>query len=131
MIIGLPKQFQGSPGTRKTHWEPEDIDDAQARFYKQHMRRRDVPHMAGRTPIYDFDEWNRHHYSELFRKKQQWKRNYKYVLYNSGRSTVDENSQRQQAAVLAFILFVIICVAKILSDFNENDQDRIKKDVKR
>lgn len=96
------------------------------------MRRKDVPYMTGRTPIYDFDEWNRNHYSELFRKKQQWKRNYKNVLYDNRISSAEKVSQRQNFAFLALLLLAICCLAEVLSEFSANDRDRpIKKDVKR
>ncbi|XP_053697586.1 dnaJ homolog subfamily C member 30, mitochondrial, partial [Sabethes cyaneus] len=61
------KQYaQSDPSITK---EPEE-DDAQTRFYKKRMQRTHVPSASGRTPIYNFDEWARHHYAKNFERKK-------------------------------------------------------------
>lgn len=113
MLVGLVIKSQTPSGTS---------DDAQARFYKQHMRRKDVPHMSGRTPIFDFDEWNRNHYSELFDKKRQRKRNYKYMLYDSGKNN-SEQDDRHHFAVIVFFMFLIF-IASMFDVDSYYDSDR-------
>lgn len=49
-------------------------DDAQTKFYKQHARRSERPHVSGRSTIYDFDEWTSKTITESFQKKQEIKR---------------------------------------------------------
>lgn len=45
-------------------------DDAQTRFYKRHMKRTETPTATGRTPIFNFDEWNNEHYGKAFQRSQ-------------------------------------------------------------
>lgn len=45
-------------------------DDPQTKFYKRHMKRTEAPSASGRTPIYDFDEWNDKHYGVAFKRSQ-------------------------------------------------------------
>lgn len=49
-------------------------DDAQTKFYKQRMQRDKAPHASGRTPIYNFDEWNDAHYGRTFARSQAAKK---------------------------------------------------------
>jgi DnaJ homolog subfamily C member 30 len=44
-------------------------DDSTTRFYKAREHRH-KPTATGRTPIYDFDEWTRNHYSATFNAEQ-------------------------------------------------------------
>lgn len=54
----------------------EEEDDAQTKFYKQHMRRSERPLASGRAPIYNYDEWTDNHYSASFARSQSNKKAY-------------------------------------------------------
>lgn len=54
----------------------EEEDDAQTKFYKQHMRRSERPSASGRAPIYNYDEWTDNQYSASFARSQSNKRAY-------------------------------------------------------
>lgn len=49
--------------------DDEEEDDAQTRFYRQHMRRSEVPIMTHRPDARKFDEWVSRHTSKGFRRK--------------------------------------------------------------
>lgn len=51
-------------------------DDPQTKFYKRHMKRTEAPTASGRTPIYDFDEWNEKHYGIAFQRSQTAKKRF-------------------------------------------------------
>lgn len=48
-------------------------DDAQTKFYKQHMKRHEVPDMAGRMSARDFDSWANTQITKSFQQKQRLK----------------------------------------------------------
>lgn len=69
MVHTAGEKFRGYNDFRK---EAEE-DDPTARFYKARMHK-DRATATGRTPIYDFDEWTKNHYSDTFRQDQRKKR---------------------------------------------------------
>lgn len=68
MVHTAGEKFRGYNDYRH---QPEE-DDATARFYKARMHK-EKSTATGRTPIYDFDEWTRNHYTNTFKGDQKKK----------------------------------------------------------
>lgn len=71
--IGSFGRTTQSPGTSsETVNEPEE-DDAQTKFYKQHMVKSQPPEMADRATARDLDEWSAKRATECFNQQQHLK----------------------------------------------------------
>lgn len=82
-------------------------DDAQTRFYKRHMKRTETPTESGRTPIFNFDEWNSHHYGVAFERSQAARKKY----YNKPIQEMEhENSGKYELTIFCgmavFLIFL-------------------------
>lgn len=84
-----------------------DEDDAQTKFYKQHARRSERPHVSGRTTIYDFDEWASKTISESFQKAQEIKRD----------KEIDDLSRKEQDQSSHMVHFFVMMVIIVLALF--------------
>lgn len=96
-------------------------DDAQTKFYKQHARRSERPHVSGRSTIYDFDEWARKTISESFQKKQKLKQEKELYdfLQNEGKKA---DSTEVILLIAAIILMgMVFCYVNSKSFFNSNN----------
>lgn len=98
--------------------DPED--DAQTKFYKQHMRRDRPPPPTGSTPIYDFDEWSRQHYGKNFDRRQTAKKRYERIKREEGNSQV----RHIEYTVLAMCAFV--CFMVVFSKLDQRSYDDVK-----
>jgi DnaJ family protein C protein 30 len=50
--------------------------DSDSKFYKSREQRSRAPPPAGKTPIYNFDEWTHMHYGAAFARREQAKARY-------------------------------------------------------
>lgn len=82
--------------------------------------------MTGRSKIYNYDEWTRNHYSELFGRKQRWmrERDYKNVFEYSESKPPAATREKGKVAVIIFVLMVII--AEIGMSEARYNLDRVK-----
>lgn len=62
-----------SPGTESEIVNEPVEDDAQTKFYKQHMVKSQVPEMVERTTARDFDVWSSQRITAAFEHKQRLK----------------------------------------------------------
>lgn len=99
-------------------------DDAQTKFYKQHMRKDRPPPPTGSTPIYDFDEWSRVHYGKNFDRRQTAKKRYERIKREEGSSQV----KHIEFTVLAMLTFVCFMVVFSKLDQSSYDRDAVKKE---
>lgn len=101
------QKFGGGGNEYTSPSEPEPEDDAQTKFYKQHMRRDRAPPPTGATPIYDFDEWSRAHYGKNFDRRQSAKKRYDRIKETQG-STKVRNIEISVLGVCAFVCFMVV-----------------------
>lgn len=92
-------------------------DDAQTKFYKQHARRSEKPHVSGRSTIYDFDEWASKTITESFQKTQEFKRN---------REMENQFKKEQGDSDNMFNLFcgMLVLLAVLIVTISIDDPDR-------
>lgn len=96
------------PEYRNTQQEETvyEEDDAQTKFYKQHMKRSEKPHVSGRTPIYNFDEWNEQHYGMAFKRNQEARKK-----FNAKQEiTITEENSLKNEIMIFGILFCVVGV---------------------
>lgn len=91
------------------------------------MQRSSRPEMTGRSKIYNYDEWTKNHYTKLFKKKQEWKRNRNYenvFQFSSGNNDKDP-AYNEQFVIYALAAIITIFIAfGIESSLNSNDRVR-------
>ncbi|KAK4878293.1 hypothetical protein RN001_010799 [Aquatica leii] len=80
-------------------------EDVTHKFYKSREKRTRPP-MTGRTPIYDFDEWSRQHYSATFMQDKERKR--QYNLHKNAETTQTHNIEMGRIIFLMAIVFGFI-----------------------
>lgn len=114
------------PGPRHMdHREPEERreEDAQTRFYKSRLRRTQVTARDGRVPIYNFDEWARAHYGNLFDQNIR------------AREAVERNERRREREHLELqndkfwipiVLVFFTLAAVVFTSSIDHDYDRNK-----
>lgn len=93
-------------GTESEIIEQEVEEDAQTKFYKQHMVRSQPPVMADRIAARDFDEWSAKKISESFQRKQSAK-------HLSREKEEELQSQRErgtQTLVVVLFALLLICI---------------------
>lgn len=94
-------------------------DDAQTRFYKQHMRRADTPDSYDRKH-YSFDEWSRVHYTRTFAHQQSSKRTHDL----RHRVNEAEKNSEMGGMIIFTLVFIIImgfvCKEIIDSSYKNN-----------
>lgn len=102
------------------HNKSAEEDDAQTKFYKQHMKRTERPHASGQTPIYDFDEWNEKHYGKAFQRSQIAR---KRSQHKSSMSEIDENMSKTEYTMFGLAgLMLAIFVLFYQHDRSSNDK---------
>ncbi|KAJ6634778.1 DnaJ like subfamily C member 30, mitochondrial [Pseudolycoriella hygida] len=98
-------------------------DDAQTKFYKRHMKRTEAPHASGRTPIYDFDEWNSQHYGATFKRSQSAKQRYN-VKDVKDQQTIDSGKFE---LIFASGMFLLAIGLYSISLIHPPDTDNVSK----
>ncbi|XP_046740073.1 dnaJ homolog subfamily C member 30, mitochondrial-like [Diprion similis] len=110
--------------------DPEEVkkEDAQTRFYKSRLNRSKIVSSDGRTPIYNFDEWAKAHYGELFTQTSERRENSKRLQ----REKEDELLRSQQTAIgMPIILLVLFTFASVYTyrDSTSYDVNRVSRDT--
>lgn len=101
---------------------PPEVDDAQTRFYKQHMRRSQRPGTF--VKYYDMDEWSREHYTRAFNKQRDQKRAHE----TRKASSLDEvRSEAASMMVLFFLAIAAMICFCFIYIFPKNDATNHKK----
>lgn len=94
-------------------------DDPQTKFYKRHMKKTETPHASGRTPIYDFDEWNSQHYGKSFARSQEARKRFNDKPVRELR---ESNSLKYEILILGGMSFVTGFLV-LISNFGSPDPD--------
>jgi DnaJ homolog subfamily C member 30 len=95
-------------------------DDAQTKFYKARMRRSETPHMSGRTPIYDFDEWSRLHYGENFDRTRAAQQ--RFNRKSEQKVAADLSIKNEKIIILTFMVFALF----LANFYSETKNDTVK-----
>lgn len=103
--------------------EPAEEDDAQTRFYKQHMKRDKAPPPTGATPIYNFDEWAKAHYGINFERRQNSKRRYDRLKTQQG------NTQVRHIEISVLLCLAFVCIMTAFSKFDQSSYDQVKEEA--
>lgn len=117
----------GHPAPEPTAEEhaPEEPDDPQTAFYKQHMKRTQRPHASGRTPIYDFDAWTSSHYGTTFDRRQAAKRLHDHKKQTAVR---EHDGFRSELTIFSVMLaFVVLMSITVQLSHNEDHVSKKKK----
>ncbi|CAD7092389.1 unnamed protein product [Hermetia illucens] len=101
-------------GSQYAHMRPrfhdedvkEEPDDPQTKFYKAHMKKSQVPHASGRTPIYNFDEWSRAHYGASFERRKAAKEKFE----TKERKRAADVATLEKEILLIGIAFLFACM---------------------
>lgn len=92
--------------------EPEN------KFYKSREMRTRPPPPGGRTPIYDFDEWSKMHYSQTFVRSQETKRYRAQQQKIKEESTYDTKAERT-LFVIALVFLICTLIIRSQPDYDE------------
>ncbi|XP_031638350.1 dnaJ homolog subfamily C member 30, mitochondrial-like [Contarinia nasturtii] len=95
-----------SPGTETEVVEVEVEDDAQTKFYKQHMVKSQPPIMADRMTARDLDDWSKSRITECFERHQNARQKLREEQEDKELSNV-RGQQIQMVYVLVVLLFII------------------------
>lgn len=96
-------------------------DDAQTKFYKQHMRKDRPPPPEGATPIYNFDEWARSHYGKNFDRRQTAKKRYERIKKSEG------NSQVRHIEYSVLLICTFVCFMVVYSKMDHDSYDSVSR----
>lgn len=107
-------------------------DDAQTKFYKSRFKKSKVTDAAGRTPIYDFDEWSRAHYGKNFDRRQAAQAKHeRFVKQKETKRISVENDLVMFAFLFASIAVYLVFVAESSYDNPKSRaEERHKQDQK-
>jgi len=101
-------------------------EDPQTKFYKQHMKRTERPNATGRTPIYNFDEWNNEHYGKAFKRNQEARKRFNDKPIQALR---DSNSVKYEILILGgMTLLTVILYAMTKIDTHPDEISHSRKD---
>lgn len=125
-MIGIGSYGRASPTTQSPGVETEIVqeeveDDAQTKFYKQHMVKSQPPEMSDRMTARDFDKWSSTIISESF-KHQQYIKN---VIKDREEDEKQTEIRSLQYAFVAFICFLII----LINIYYQSEHDRVHEAV--
>ncbi|KAG4071323.1 hypothetical protein HA402_004027 [Bradysia odoriphaga] len=101
-------------------------DDAQTRFYKRHMKRTEAPTATGRTPIFNFDEWNSQHYGKAFERRQAARKKF-YGMPNE--RLRQENSGKYEVTIFGGMVAIFLFLFGVKL-FDKNP-DEVSESTKR
>ncbi|CAG9820564.1 unnamed protein product [Phaedon cochleariae] len=89
------------------------------RFHKSRETRSRPPPPTGRTPIYDFDEWSKHHYGSTF--QQQMINRRRAQTYKMSRQQ-EQNDMKMEKMLFVFVAILFICTVYNSSGNNRSPQ---------
>ncbi|XP_037050248.1 dnaJ homolog subfamily C member 30, mitochondrial isoform X2 [Bradysia coprophila] len=101
-------------------------DDAQTRFYKRHMKRTEAPTATGRTPIFNFDEWNNEHYGKAFERSQAARKKF---YGKPAENLRQENSGKYEITIFGGMVLMILVLYG--STLFEKKPDEVSESTKR
>lgn len=101
---------------REAEEATEEKDDPQTQFYKRHMKKSEAPTETGRTPIFDFDAWNSHHYGKAFERNQEARRRFNTKVEQEAFTA---NTNKTEILILGG-LAVITAVLYIQAQFDKS-----------
>lgn len=87
--------------------EPEVEDDAQTKFFKQHMRRNQRPDTYNNR-AHSYDEWSKVHYTKIFEQNQKEKRRYERDYERDYASTQRDNKTETGIGSTIFGLIIVL-----------------------
>ncbi|XP_069136312.1 uncharacterized protein [Argopecten irradians] len=130
----------GKPHSRKRYdrgmFEEEDIRNTghpdRSHAYRKGFRKYDGPPVRGRTSIFDFDEWNKNHYSELIAKKAGERKKYDDYNADIGKQKVKHkpvSGNKETGLLVATMFVVVIAVIYILDPKISNFRTRSENDT--
>lgn len=99
--------------------EPEVEDDAQTKFYKQHMVKSQPPDMADRTTARDFDKWAVDRITESFEHKKRVRE-----LIREREQDINEAESRDTfRGVICIGLVLILLISNYLQSMHTQSHD--------
>ncbi|XP_034828010.1 uncharacterized protein [Maniola hyperantus] len=130
--INLKKMYDkgllvGRSSATRTDYKPEEEPtDPSLKFYKSRRDRNVVPTMDGKTPIYDFDTWSKHHYGSLLKKNQDQK---EFVKKQREKQISKEQSAHQELTL--YSMFAIGTLFMALLFYGTTDYDTVDQTLQR
>lgn len=90
------------------------------------MKRTETPNAEGRTPIFDFDEWNSQHYGAAFQRSQAARKRFtnKPIQANT-----EANSVKSEITILGGMAF-LTAVLYLLVVFDSGSSDKTSRSTK-
>ncbi|XP_045770827.1 dnaJ homolog subfamily C member 30, mitochondrial [Maniola jurtina] len=117
----------GRSSATHTDYKPEEEPtDPTLKFYKSRKDRNVVPTMDGKTPIYDFDAWSKHHYGSLLKKNQDQK---EFVRKQREKQISKEQSAKQELTL--YSMFAIGTLFMALLVYGTADYDTVDQTIGR
>ncbi|XP_075145884.1 dnaJ homolog subfamily C member 30, mitochondrial-like [Haematobia irritans] len=101
--------------------EEEVEEDPSTKFYKSRFKKSKVADSEGRTPIYDFDEWQRQHYGHSFQRRQTAKQK-----YDRNKAQEKDSALVLQNEILLFAIMVLSALA-YLKFYSDSSYDTPKQ----
>lgn len=90
--------------------EEAEEDDAQTKFYKQHMVKSEPPEMANRTTARDLDQWAVNRITESFNHKQRIKQ----MIRERDEDRAEAKSREHSKGVICVCYLLIICITEYM-----------------
>lgn len=103
------QQYAASNHEDYTAWNPKD---SRGHFYQQQQRQKKREPPRGRTEHYDYDEWERAHYGDMFRRKQRAKQRWENAPFErSAEKSRRDDMNRMMYVMITFMgLFYMLNV---------------------
>lgn len=84
------------------------------------MKRTETPNVSGRTPIYNFDEWNNEHYGKAFERSQAARKKYQE---RSGKERQESNSIKHEVSIfVCMALLTVSLYLVVMFDYSSTDK---------
>lgn len=115
--FGRPSPTTQNPGVETEIIQEEVEDDAQTKFYKQHMVKSQPPEMSDRLTARDFDSWASSKITESFQHQQY----IKSVIKDRKEDEEQTEARGIQYGVAVFMGCIIICI----NFYYQNQHDRL------
>ncbi|XP_012253510.2 dnaJ homolog subfamily B member 9-like [Athalia rosae] len=116
------------PGTKHTSSQTtvKQKKDVQSRFYQSRLHRHKLVMEDGRTPIYDFDEWTKNHYSNLFRNTKEMK-----DCWQTVQDRTKSYHHKDSWSIFAILFTVTLTFSSLLLSEMQSSLDQNNLDLKK
>ncbi|NP_001157387.1 DnaJ (Hsp40) homolog 11 [Bombyx mori] len=115
----------GRENTSRMEYKPEpEPTDPTLKFYKSHATRNITPTMDGKVPIYDFDSWSKHHYSDVFAKQKYDK---EMVRNSQEKQQKILESTKQEGIIWLVIIIGGLFIAVLLNGLDDYGSNQLQK----